>query len=74
MASNKAKRIPQAISNRARRYAEKASRADLKDPEKKEKHFEKQTLRFESHKEGEGPRKCSLPKRQCVSVIHTSKG
>jgi hypothetical protein len=63
VAPNKAKRIPRAIGNCARRYVEKSSRADLKDPKKKEKHFEKQSLRFESHQEGEGPKKRSLPKR-----------
>jgi triphosphoribosyl-dephospho-CoA synthetase len=56
MASNKAKRIPRAIGNCARRYTKKSSRADLKDPEKKEKHYEKQSLHFEWHQEGEGDR------------------
>jgi hypothetical protein len=46
----------------------------LKAPEWKEKMLRKKCLHSGSRRGGEGPRKRSMPKRQRVSVIHTSKG
>jgi hypothetical protein len=45
----------------------------FKDPERKEKCFEKQSLCFGVRKEGKDSRKRSLPKKWWTLVIHTLK-